>query len=192
MKIKKIGQHFWNLFFKPIFSKQLAASPIWHNLGNCYPKLMIKVPDWSLWTVLFVYAIKQIFNFWHIIPVLLAQVTCQLHKTFQGLCNTSGKTCGHCPKTFKQHSLLRRSVEWTQQKKMIDRWPLSGFGSLDWLLTSLLSSPNQKIVNPSFISCFHIVTWSYFQSEKKVWVSRSLKSCPHYISSNINLNTLSQ
>jgi hypothetical protein len=36
---------------------------------------MIQVPNWSLWSVLFVYAIKQIFNFLRIIPILLAQVT---------------------------------------------------------------------------------------------------------------------
>jgi hypothetical protein len=55
MKIKTIGQNCW-------------------NSGNNYPK-SIQVPNWSLWSVLFVYAIKQIFHFWHIIPILLAQVT---------------------------------------------------------------------------------------------------------------------
>jgi hypothetical protein len=30
---------------------------------------MIQVPNWKLWSVLFDYAIKQILNFWHIIPI---------------------------------------------------------------------------------------------------------------------------
>jgi hypothetical protein len=36
------------------------------KINSCDPKLMIRVWNWSLWSVLFVYAIKQIFHFWHI------------------------------------------------------------------------------------------------------------------------------
>jgi hypothetical protein len=37
---------------------------------------MIQVPNWSLWSVLLiVYVIKQIFHFWHIISIILEQVT---------------------------------------------------------------------------------------------------------------------
>jgi hypothetical protein len=56
-----------------------------HNFGNNYPKLMIQVANWSLWSVLFVYAIKQIFHFWHIIPILLTPVTTMAVPHFQSL-----------------------------------------------------------------------------------------------------------